>query len=303
MDIFKPALFILFGTTGDLAKKKLFPALYELYTSGWLDPRTRILGIGRRDWTDEYFDEVVLTAVRASQPVTGTAITEFLKLFSYYRLDIKDNTAYPALWQTVDKMESEIGFDGNRIFFLSTAPDLFPVVAEQIGVGQTHRDGSFRRLMIEKPFGQDLDSAKLFNERLRQHFSEQEIYRIDHYLGKEMLQNILVLRFANQLFESAWQRDSIDHIQITVSEKIGIETRGGYYDQSGALRDMVQNHILQLLALLTMEKPKSFDSEGIRDAKVTLFKSLRLFSENDIDSAVVLGQYDSGHGGAAAYLD
>ena len=303
MERLAPALFVLFGTTGDLAKKKLFPALYTLFSSGWLHPDTRVVGVGRRDWSDAYFQEVIMTAVRASQPVTGSAIADFLDLFSYYRMDITQEADYEDLWKSVDQMESGLDINGNRLYFLSTAPDLFPTIAQAIGKGQPVRKGSFRRLMVEKPFGHDLESARQFNDHLREHFEEHEIFRIDHYLGKEMLQNILVLRFANQLFEPAWQKEYIDHIQITVSEQIGIDQRGGYYDRSGALRDMVQSHILQLLALLMMNRPASFDSEGIRNAKVELMKKIRLFSEEDVMSSLVLGQYAAGSEDEPAYVD
>ena len=303
MDKLEPALFILFGTTGDLAKKKLFPALYTLFESGWLAPETRVLGIGRRDWSDDYYRDVILNAVRASQPITGEVAADFLNIFSYYQLDMTDKSAYEDLWRTTDHMEKKIGFANNRIYFLSTAPDLFPVISEAIGKGQPNGQKGFRRLMIEKPFGHDLDSARIFNDHLRLYFEEQEIFRIDHYLGKEMLQNILVLRFANQLFEPAWRKEYIDHIQVTISEKIGIDQRGGYYDKSGALRDMVQNHILQLIALLTMDKPDKFDSEGIRDAKVNVLRQIKLFDPDTINDYVVLGQYAQGEDGQSAYIE
>lgn len=302
MNQLKPALLVLFGSTGDLAAKKLFPSLYTLFTDGWLAPQTRILGIGRRDWSAADFQETVLTAVRASQPVRGDDITDFLEIFTYHRMDITEPDDYPALWRTVEHMEEAVGFSHNRLFFLATSPELFPVIAGQIGQGQPRAAGSFRRLMIEKPFGRDLASAKKFNEHLRRYFAEEEIMRIDHYLGKEMLQNILVLRFANHLFEPTLSAKHVDHIQITISEKIGIEQRGGYYDHSGALRDMVQNHIMQLLALLTMDRPERFDSEGLRDAKVKLFRSIRHFDTDTQNDRVVLGQYKEGPGGEKAYL-
>lgn len=301
MNQLKPALMILFGSTGDLAAKKLFPSLYTLFTDGWLAPQTRILGIGRRDWSQADFQDTVLTAVRASQPVRGDDVSDFLEIFTYHQMDIGQPDDYTALWRTVEHMEEAVGFSHNRLFFLATAPELFPVVADQIGRGQPRVPGSFRRLMIEKPFGRDLASARNFNQHLRRYFEEEEILRIDHYLGKEMLQNILVLRFANHLFEPTLSAAHIDHIQITISEKIGIGQRGGYYDHSGALRDMVQNHILQLLALLTMERPERFDSEGLRDAKVKLFRSIRHFSPDSLSEAVVLGQYAAGPADEKAY--
>lgn len=297
-----PALFLLFGTTGDLARKKLFPALFALHDAGYLDPAATILGIGRRDWDQEQYRDYVASSIRPYQLVQADQLTAFLDRFVYHQLNMDDSTDYPQLWRHVAELEEQRRFTGNRIFFLAVSPEYFPSVSRQIGIGQPRRDGAFRRLMIEKPFGRDLPSARAFNDGLRASFDEQEIFRIDHYLGKEMLQNILVLRFANRLFEPIWNHDQIDHIQISVTEPFGIEQRSGYYDHSGALRDMVQNHLLQLLALLAMERPAGFDTESIRNEKVRLLRALRPFSEASTRTHAVFGQYGEGKA-MRRYLD
>ena len=291
-----PALFLLFGTTGDLARKKLFPALFALHDAGYLDPSSTILGIGRRDWDQDQYRDYVAASIRPYQLVQADQLKAFLDRFVYHKLNMDDPSDYPPLWQHVAALEEERQFSGNRIFFLAVSPEYFPSVSHQIGIGQPRRDQAFRRLMIEKPFGRDLPSAKDFNDGLRASFDEHEIFRIDHYLGKEMLQNILVLRFANRLFEPIWNHEQIDHIQISVTEPFGIEQRSGYYDHSGALRDMVQNHLLQLLALLAMERPDAFDTESIRNEKVRLLRALRPFDEASTQANAVFGQYGEGIG-------
>ncbi|MDD4138992.1 MAG: glucose-6-phosphate dehydrogenase [Eubacteriales bacterium] len=298
----EPALFILFGTTGDLARKKLYPALYALHTAGHLAPQTAILGIGRRDWDDTKYRETIVASLRAAEPAAHLDDTTFTSRFFYHRMDMAVQEDYTGLWDHMIRLETERQLGGNRINFLATAPELFPVASRQIGLNRHPGQGSFRRLMIEKPFGQDLASARSFNESLREVFPEHEIYRIDHYLGKAMLQNILVLRFANQLFEPGWNRQHIDHIQVSVTEPFGIEQRGGYYDNSGALRDMVQSHLLQLLALLTMDRPGGDTPEEIRNAKVSLLRALRPFDADRAMTEVVLGQYD-GDSRTRGYLD
>ncbi len=289
--VLQPALFVLFGTTGDLAHKKLLPALYTLERSGQLARNSTIVGIGRRDWTDNYYRDQIVAALREAEPVSQKEADEFCRRFFYYRMDISQPAAYKGLWDFLAKVESRQGLAGDRIYFLATAPQLFTVIARQIG-HEKSAPGRFRRLLIEKPFGRDLDSAEEFNTNLRLAFAEDEIYRIDHYLGKEMLQNILVLRFANQIFEPGWNRHHIDHVQISVSESIGIGQRGGYYDTSGALRDMVQSHLLQLLALLTMDVPAGPGPENIRDAKAALLRQIRPFDLKRAKEDAVLGQYN-----------
>jgi len=289
-----PALIILFGTTGDLAQKKLYPALFALHQSGQLNPHTQILGIGRRDWQQSYYHEKIASSIRLSEPVPEDLLQSFTDRFTYYQMDITEHEAYPLLWQSMDDIERAGQTQGNRLYFLATAPDLFPLVSKQIGSRQNLHADSFRRLMIEKPFGQDLQSARSFNQELRSVFDENEIYRIDHYLGKEMLQNILILRFGNRLFEPAWNREHIDHIQISVLEPFGVEQRSGYYDRSGALRDMVQSHLLQLVALLTMNQPDSLQPDAVRDEKVRVLRKLRPFDRVSAARDVILAQYTTG---------
>ncbi len=296
-----PALFLLFGTTGDLAAKKLFPALRLLHDRGDLPASAAILGIGRRPWTDAIYRAHVADALGASGGVTPDEVPPaFLERFFYHQMDMREAQAYDELRSRADALARARELRGNRIFFLATAPDLFPIIAENAGRTRAPQPDGFHRLMVEKPFGRDLATARDFNQSLYHRFREDEIYRIDHYLGKEMLQNILVLRFANRLFEPVWNADHIDHIQISVREAGGVDQRGGYYDRSGALRDMVQNHLLQLLALLTMEQPSCFDAECIRDQKVNVLRALRFQHSHAGSPGIVLGQY-TGHGGKPGY--
>ncbi|MDW7658901.1 MAG: glucose-6-phosphate dehydrogenase [Bacillota bacterium] len=297
-----PALLILFGTTGDLARKKLYPALFALYQSGRLAPETAIIGVGRRDWDDSVYRDSIAAAIMAAEPASRQDLAEFADRFYYHRMDMTDDSDYSGLWLHMQQTEKIQHLQGDRIYFLATAPELFPIVSRQIGHCQPVENGRFRRLMIEKPFGRDLASARAFNQSLRTVFKEDEIYRIDHYLGKEMLQNIMILRFANQIFEPGWNRRHIDHIQISVTESIGIDQRSGYYDHSGALRDMVQSHLLQLLALLTMDKPDGSGPEKIRDEKVRLLRALRPFDLDRAHQDTVIGQY-GGDARTRAYLD
>jgi len=289
--VLAPALLVLFGTTGDLAAKKLFPALRSLHDSKDLPENVAILGIGRRPWDDASYRARVAEAVVEASDDAAAPDPAFLDRFYYHRMDMWDTNAYDELRSRADALARARDLGDNRIYFLATAPDLFPVIAEHTGRTGQVVNGGFRRLMVEKPFGRDLASAQSFNEGLYRRFAEHEIYRIDHYLGKEMLQNILVLRFANRLFEPVWNAEHIDHIQISVRESGGVDQRGGYYDQAGALRDMVQNHLLQLLALLAMEKPDCFDTECVRDEKVKVLRGLRLFHPTETDPGILLGQY------------
>lgn len=296
MNQIKPAWFVLFGATGDLAKRKLYPALYSLHSHGHLPANTRILGIGRREWSQENYHDVVLTATQKNQPVMASSIHSFLDLFEYHRMNITESEEYEGLWQKLDEHPHQ-----GRLFFLATGPDLFPMISRRIGQAKSRWSQGYTRLMIEKPFGHDLDSARRFNEALQENFAEEDIFRIDHYLGKEMLQNISVLRFANPLFAAAWQKEHVDHVQITLNEAAGIENRGAYYDQAGALRDMVQNHVLQLIALVGMDPPRSFASSDVRDAKVRLLKTLQPLEDDTVQRQVVLGQYVAGSNGELAY--
>ncbi len=296
-----PALLLLFGTTGDLAAKKLFPALYLLHQRGSLPAEAAILGIGRRPWTEAVYRARIADAVRAARgPAQGEISLSFLARFHYHRMDMREAAAYDELRSRADALARTRGLGGNRIYFLATAPDLFPIIAEHAGRTRLPGADGFHRLMVEKPFGRDLATAIDFNQGLYRRFHEEEIYRIDHYLGKEMLQNILVLRFANRLFEPVWNAEHIDHIQISVREAGGVDQRGSYYDRAGALRDMVQNHLLQLLALLAMDRPACFDAECIRDQKVRVLRALRLHRPQPGDPGMVLGQY-AAHNGAPGY--
>jgi glucose-6-phosphate 1-dehydrogenase len=298
----KPALLTIFGSTGDLARKKLYPALFALHQSGHLDPRSAIVGIGRRPWDDAHYKEIIASSVESFRPASGETIKAFLDRFVYHRMDMTDEKAYAFLWDRTHSIEQTQETGGNRLYFLATAPDLFPQVSHQIGTCISKNSDAFRRLMIEKPFGQDLPSARSFNQKLRTVFDENEIFRIDHYLGKEMLQNILVVRFNNRLFEPAWNHQHIDHIQVSVLESQGVEKRSGYYDQSGALRDMIQSHLLQLVALLAMNQPEKLNPDYIRDEKVRVLRSIRPFSLAQAEKDVVLAQY-AGKAAIRGYRD
>lgn len=306
-DALRPALLTLFGTTGDLAVKKLFPALFALHQADRLAPAATVLGVGRRPWDDATYRDYVGKAVQAVSPATPEMMAGFLRRFFYQRVDLDKPEDFAPLWERSDALQKQRGFGGDRLYFLATAPAFFPIIAERIGEGQPRKPGAFRRLMIEKPFGNDLASAETFNRSLRRSFAEEEIYRIDHYLGKSMLQNILVLRFANRIFEPAWRAAEIDHIQIAATETIGIGTRNEYYEQSGALRDMVQSHLLQLVALLTMERPRSAAPDDVRKAKVGVLRRLHLYDggqtgRKSSGTRFVLGQYGPGTHGQQAIV-
>lgn len=292
-----PFTMVIFGATGDLAKRKLFPAFYGLYKSGLLGKRFAVIGTGRSSKSRADFRVAVRDAVATygRLPIDNMQEwEEFADHFDYVSVDVKDVQSYQSLYEAVTSKESIYGIPGNRMFYLAIAPDLFgPVSINLKQCGLTDTDG-WKRLIIEKPFGHDYESAKQLNEEIQQTFSERETYRIDHYLGKEMVQNIEVIRFANMMFEPLWNNRYIDNIQINASESIGVEERAAYYDRSGALRDMVQNHILQMLMMICMEPPSRFHTEAVRDEKVKVLRSLRRYSEEEVGRYVVRGQYTAG---------
>lgn len=292
-----PFTMIIFGATGDLAKRKLFPAFYGLYRNGLLGERFAVIGTGRsrKSLTD------FRTTVRESVETYGRLPIddergwgEFISHFDYVSVDVKDVHTYQSLYAAVTEKESTYEIPGNRMFYLAIAPDLFSPVSTNLKLSGLTDTAGWKRLIIEKPFGHDYESAKQLNEQIQQTFSEREIYRIDHYLGKEMVQNIEVIRFANTMFEPLWNNRYIDNIQINASETVGVEERAAYYDRSGALRDMVQNHILQMLMMICMEPSSRFHTEAVRDEKVKVLRSLRRYSEEEVKQHVVRGQYTRG---------
>jgi len=293
------SLLVIFGGTGDLAHRKLYPAVYNLFLSGELPENFAVVAVGRRDKTVEEFRNDAAQAIKKfSRPNNSrdSDLNKILSRFYYYRLDIYNADGYAQLNDYLSEIDKAYGTGGNRIFYLAVAPEHFkPVVENLKSVGMVINDGaSWQKVVIEKPFGSDLNSATMLNEVINRVFGEEHIYRIDHYLGKEMLQNIMAIRFANALFEPLWNNKYIDHVQIISSETVGVESRGAYYEKAGALRDMLQNHMLQLLMLTAMEPPAALDNYSIRDEKVKVLKSLSEMTEEKVRKHVVRGQYGRG---------
>lgn len=292
------AVFLIFGATGDLARRKLFPAVYALYRERKLGDRFAVIGIARRPRTNEEFREDVLDSIKefARYKVTQDEHWDsFADHFEYMSLDSNDVEGFSKLNDLTNQLDEKFAIGGNRLFYLALAPELFGSVAHNLRSGGLLEAAGWHRLVIEKPFGYDLPSAEKLNAQIREVFEEKDIYRIDHYLGKEMVQNINVVRFANTFFEPLWNNNYISNIQITLSETVGVEERGGYYDHSGALRDMGQNHMLQMLAVMAMEPPSRLHPEDMRDEKVKVLRSLRgLQTAAEVRANTVRGQYVSG---------
>jgi glucose-6-phosphate 1-dehydrogenase len=287
------ALIMIFGATGDLANRKLFPSLYNLFKKGNLSKKFSVIGVARRPLSNDQFQENVRKSVQSTNP-EATNIDEFVSHFYYHSHDVTDSSSYVTLKNLAKELDQHYQTEGNRIFYLAMAPEFFGTIAIHLKEdGLTDVEG-FKRLVIEKPFGHDLPSAKELNNQIRTAFTEDEVYRIDHYLGKEMVQNIEVIRFANALFEPLWNNRYIANIQITSSEVLGVEERGRYYETSGALRDMVQNHMLQMVALLAMEPPIKLNTEEIRSEKVKVLRALRPIEDAKVDKYFVRGQYGEG---------
>ena len=281
-------LITFFGATGDLASRKLYPALFRLFQKGFIRNHFAVIGTARREWTDEYFREVVVKSVQSLTEDVNQA-EEFASHFYYQAHNVTDTHHYVVLKELSEKLDQQYGIEGNRIFYLAMAPSFFGTITQHLKDEALLTDHGYNRLIIEKPFGKDYESAQILNEQLRHSFDENQIYRIDHYLGKEMIQNITAVRFANRVFETMWNRNHIDNVQITLAEQVGVEERGGYYETSGALRDMVQNHILQILALVAMEPPQSF--EAVRQNKINVLEQLRHYSPEEVSKNFVRGQY------------
>ena len=281
-------LITFFGATGDLASRKLYPALFRLFQKGFIRNHFAVIGTARREWTDEHFREVVVKSVQSLTKDVNQA-EEFASHFYYQAHNVTDTHHYVVLKELSEKLNQQYGIEGNRIFYLAMAPSFFGTITQHLKDEALLTNHGYNRLIIEKPFGKDYESAQILNEQLRHSFDENQIYRIDHYLGKEMIQNITAVRFANRVFETMWNRDHIDNVQITLAEQVGVEERGGYYETSGALRDMVQNHILQILALVAMEPPQSF--EAVRQNKINVLEQLRHYSPDEVGKNFVRGQY------------
>ncbi len=291
-----PSVLVLFGVTGDLSRKKLLPAIYDLANRGLLPPGFSLVGFARRDWEDQDFRQVAYEAVKqnARTPFREEVWNHLSEGMHFVPGEFSDPGAFDALAMAVKELDETRGTGGNYAFYLSIPPKFFDVVVEQLqrsGLAE-RSESSWRRVVIEKPFGHDLASARELNNVVHRVFPEESIFRIDHYLGKETVQNILALRFANTMFEPVWNRSYIDHVQITMAEDIGIGGRAGYYDGIGAARDVIQNHLLQLLALAAMEEPTSFKAEAVRAEKAKVLSSVRL--PRDLSLATARGQYSAG---------
>jgi glucose-6-phosphate 1-dehydrogenase len=291
-----PCSIVIFGASGDLTSRKLIPALYHLFKDKQMPPEFRIVGFARREKTDASWREELRQALdqfSRTKPVQEAVWQDFAQHIFYCRGDLTEAEAYAALEQRLSSFGSE-PLRRNLLFYLATAPSQFADVVERLhGASLLHMHGEpgWQRIVVEKPFGHDLDSARKLNRELTEFASESQVFRIDHYLGKETVQNIMMFRFSNAIFERLWNRDCIDHVQITVSERLGVGQRGGYYEEAGALRDMVQNHLLQILSLIAMEPPVSLEAEAIRNEKVKLLMSIRSMSREDVARQVVRGQY------------
>ena len=291
-----PSSMVMFGVTGDLARKKLLPAIYDLTHRGLLPPSFGLVGFGRRDWSDDDFADYVRTSV-SEHSRTGFSESVFEQLRGGLRFvtgTFDDSAAFEKLTEVVGELDRTRGTGGNHAFYLSIPPDAFPKVCGQLAESglNTPRDGSWRRVVIEKPFGHDLASARELNDVVEKVFRPEDVFRIDHYLGKETVQNILALRFANQLYEPVWNAGYVDHVQITMAEDIGIGSRAGYYDGIGTARDVIQNHLLQLLALTAMEEPVSFRASDLRAEKEKVLSAIEL--PEDLGEHTARGQYVGG---------
>jgi glucose-6-phosphate 1-dehydrogenase len=298
--IVEPCSIVIFGASGDLTARKLIPAFYHLYSAKQLPTPFRIIGFARREKGDDQWRAELKAALQQfsrTQPINEAIWDAFATNLFYCQGDFSEAVGYK-------KLEHLLGTFGNEalrkhlVFYLATSPSQFGEVVEQLHsaglLSKEEQPGTWQRLVVEKPFGHDLESAEQLNSELTRHAHEKQVFRIDHYLGKETVQNILMFRFSNSIFEELWSRKTIDHVQITVSEKLGVGQRGGYYEEAGAIRDMVQNHLLQVLSLVAMEPPVSLDAEPIRDEKVKLLKSIRPLSVSDVGKQVVRGQYFAG---------
>ncbi len=293
----KPTSIVVFGATGDLAKRKLFPAFFNLFLEGWFPEEFEVLSLGRTEQTQEEFRNYILENIRTFsriQKFSQEQWNNFSEKIKFIRFDITQEESFIRLKNELDTIDVNLGIRSNRLFYLSVAPSFIETVSNSLKNAGLTENVDQDRMIIEKPFGYDKASAVALNKLLSQTFKEVQIYRIDHYLGKENVQNILAFRFGNTIFEPLWNNNYIDSVQITVAETVGVEDRGGYYDGSGALRDMIQNHLMQILCMIAMEAPAAFESSEIRDRKVDVLKSVRRMNLEDIGHYTVRAQYIEG---------
>ena len=291
------AILVIFGGTGDLTHRKLMPALYNLVLDGYLPENFSVVAIGRRDKTEEEYRKEIKTSVNkhSRNKLNEEQWQKLEKKIHYYLFDFREQDGYEGLETYLKEIDDNESTSGNRLFYLAVAPEYFETIVHGIQTsGMADSTGGFSRLIIEKPFGKDLITARKLNKKLLEVFDESSIYRIDHYLGKEMIQNIMVLRFCNQIFEAIWNNKFIDNIQISLTEKLGVGSRGGYYEHSGAMRDMLQNHIMQILSLVAMEPPVNLKTDSIRTEKLKVIEAIEEITPEFLRDNVVFGQYDKG---------
>lgn len=293
-----PCVIVVFGASGDLATRKLFPALYNLFCGDYLPEHFAIVGCSRTEFDDAAFQDRIMQVLPAPTDGTPDRRADFLGMISYQALAYDNIEDYEKLSRRLESVGMSFGTQGNRLFYFAVPPQLNPTISTMLGQSGMAREGDrahhWSRIVLEKPFGHDLPSALELNEVLHHHFNEHQIFRIDHYLAKETVQNVLMFRFANTIFEPVWNRNYIDYVSITAAETLGVEKRAGYYEQAGILRDMFQNHMMQLLSLVAMEPPARFQDEPVRDDKTKVFRSLRPFELQAGFSDLVLGQYVAG---------
>ena len=293
----EPSFFVIFGGAGDLSWRKLIPALYDLFLDGWLPEEFAVLGTGRKEISDDAFRSHAKEGVdRFSRGGKAEASSwkKFEEHLAYMVADLTDPEAFTRLAKRLDEFDRQRKVEANRIFYLAIPPETVEQTVQGFAKARLNKDRKRSRIVVEKPFGHDLASAGKLDRTLTSLFQESQIFRIDHYLGKETVQNILAFRFGNSLFEPIWNRRYIDHVQITVAEEVGVEHRGGYYEQAGALRDMIQNHLLQVLCLIAMEAPVSFASDEVRNKKVDVLHAIRPIHRDQIHQFAVRGQYSTG---------
>ena len=299
----EPCVVVIFGATGDLTHRKLTPALYDLAVDGRLPPGSSLVGFARRPFTDETFRADMLEAARRfsrRQPYRPSIGDRYGEGIRYVQASFEDPAGYETLKRVCSELDATRGTRGNRLFYLATAPTAYPTVIERLGAAglvtprSDGTSGGWTRIVVEKPFGRDLASARELNERLARVFREDQVYRIDHYLGKETVQNIMAFRFANSIFESVWNRNYVDDVQIAVAESLGVEGRGPYYEEAGALRDLVANHMLQIVSLVGMEPPVALDADAVRDEKVKVLRAIQPLNTTEVARRTVRGQYGPG---------
>ncbi len=290
-------IIIIFGAGGDLTWRKIAPALYNLFLDGWLPEKFAVIGLDIKEMADEQYRARLQDGIDQFSRSGKSKQEEWIKFSSainYKKADFTNQETYSTLSEQILQVEKKWGTKSNRIFYMAIPPAFIEPIADQLGKSDLADNKDKARIVVEKPFGRDLTSARNLNKILCNIFNECQIYRIDHYLGKETVQNMIAFRFANALFEPVWNRNYIDHVQITVAEQVGVEHRGGYYDNAGALRDMIQNHLLQLLCLVAMEPPVSFNADEVRNKKVDVLRAIRKYKTDEVNANAVRGQYDKG---------